>query len=250
MGGIDLVFPHHENEIAQSECATGQPLARYWIHNGLLEINSEKMSKSLGNIIRTHEFIAKYGADLFRLLVLSFHYRSPIDFSDENIQRTDLLLHKLNKAYLEVLSSHEETLPVDLPPELSQLTTKIDEALFDDFHTAKAFGLMMSGLRVCFREDRPAYWRAWGACLPILQDVFGILKQNPVEALDDLRIRKLKRSGMSEEKAQMIESRLSKRLELRKQKQFAEADLIREELLREGVLVMDTSEGSTWMLKD
>jgi cysteinyl-tRNA synthetase len=250
MGGIDLLFPHHENEIAQSECATGRPLAAYWVHNGLLEINAEKMSKSLGNIIRTHEFIEKYGSELFRLLVFSFHYRSPIDFSDDNIHRTELMLQKLYKACEEARGAHEDTLPAELPGELLDLKAKIEEALFDDFHSARAFGLVMSGLRTCYRENKPAFWKAWGVCIPVLQNVFGILNESPPAALDDIRQRKLKRTGISEARAREIESKIEERLLYRQQKNFEKADQIRAALEGDGILVMDSSEGSSWGVKE
>ncbi len=249
MGGLDLIFPHHENEIAQSECATGRPLAKYWVHNGLLEINSEKMSKSLGNIMRTHDFIRDYGGELLRLLLYSVHYRSPIDFSNENILRTELLLQRLYHCLAESRAAHEDTIPADIPAELRDLKSKLDEALFDDLGSAKALGLILGAARVCFREQKSALWKAWSPCANFLQEAFGILHQEPREALDAIRDRKLKRTGISEEQAHAIEKLLEERTNARLQKNFARSDQIRMELEAQGIIVMDSPEGSSWSVK-
>lgn len=250
MGGIDLIFPHHENEIAQSEACHQRPLAKYWVHNGLLEIGNEKMSKSLGNVVTTHAFLERYSPEVFRLLVLSVHYRSPIDFSPENIHRTELLLKKIYQSAIEASSAEEETLPSALPAELLQLRQRLEDALADDFHSAKAIGLLMSASRVCFRENRPSLWRAWREALPILREVFGLVQGDPKTLMEDLHQRKLRRTGISPQRAREIESLLEERTRVRQAKDFARADQIRTDLEKEGILVMDTSDGSTWGVRE
>jgi len=250
VGGLDLMFPHHENEIAQSECAHSRPLAKYWIHNGLLELNAEKMSKSLGNIVPTRQFLEDFGPELFRLLIYSVHYRSPLDFSGDNIHRNELLLQRLYTCLLEAEASAEDTLPANLPPELQNLKAKVEECLYDDFNTGKALGLIMSAARIGFREKKPAFWKAWGQCVTPLRELFGILLEEPHHALDDIRKRKLRRTKISEMRATEIEKALIKRTELRAKKEFEQADQLRMDLEKDGILVMDTPEGSTWTVKE
>ena len=250
MGGLDLIFPHHENEISQSECAHSRPLAKYWLHNGLLELNSVKMSKSLGNIVLTHQFLEDFGPELLRLLVYSVHYRSPLDFSTDNIYRNELLLQRLYTCLLESEAGSEDTLPANLPPELQDLKSKVEECLYDDFNTGKALGLIMSAARIAFREKKPAYWKAWGMCVTPVREIFGILLDEPHHALDDIRRRKLHRTKISELRASQIEAALVKRTELRAKKEFEKADSLRLELEKDGILVMDTPEGSTWTVKE
>lgn len=250
MGGLDLIFPHHENEIAQSECAHSRPLAKYWLHNGLLELNAEKMSKSLGNIVPTRQFLEDFGPELLRLLVYSVQYRSPLDFSADNIYRNELLLQRLYSCLLEAEASSEDTLPANLPPELQNLKDKVEESLFDDFNTGKALGLVMSGARIAFREKKPAFWKAWGLCVTPIREMFGILLDEPHHALDDIRKRKLRRTKISEIRALEIEAALVRRTELRSKKDFEQADRLRLDLENDGILVMDTPEGSTWTVKE
>ncbi len=121
MGGIDLIFPHHENEIAQSEGSDSKPLAHYWLHNGMLEIEKEKMSKSLGNIMKTRDFLEKYGAETLRLMVNLVHYRSPLDFSTESILRVEALVDRLYHCKLHAERAKEVTAAQSLPPELHHL---------------------------------------------------------------------------------------------------------------------------------
>jgi cysteinyl-tRNA synthetase len=245
MGGIDLIFPHHENEIAQSQSLTQKPLARYWLHNGLIEVGKEKMSKSIGNILRTQEFIDLYGAETFRLLVLQQHYRSPMDLSKESILRAEALVERLYHAKAQT-ELHSSAASIELPKELFDLKSKIDECLFDDFNTAKALGLILSALRICYRDQKPEFWNAWKISLPILNAVFGILEKPSSTALAELRARKLKRAGISEARSQEIEARLLERENFRKQKNFSESDRVRNELEKDGIIIMDGPDGTAW----
>lgn len=245
MGGLDLIFPHHENEIAQSQGLTNKPLAKYWLHNGMIEVGKEKMSKSIGNILRTQEFIDLYGAETFRILVLSQHYRSPMDLSKDSILRAEALIERLYHAKQMVEASGKVT-GASLSKEFEDLSNRVDESLFDDFNTAKALGLILSALRVCYRDSKPETWAAWQVCLPVLNQVFGILNLDAATALKNLRERKLKRAGISESKSLEIEQRLKQREEFRKQKNFAESDRVREDLEKEGIVVMDGPDGTAW----
>ncbi|MDB5037388.1 MAG: cysteine--tRNA ligase [Bacteriovoracaceae bacterium] len=245
MGGLDLIFPHHENEIAQSEGLTEKKLATYWVHGGMLEVGKEKMSKSLGNLMTISDFIKDYGAETMRLLFAQNHYRSPLEFSSEAILRSEALVDRLYLCKKKALESSASA-PTKLPAELEALNSRIKESLFDDFNGAKAMGLILAAARVCFRENKPEFWKAWGDCLSLLDEVFGLTKRDPDQALSENRNRRLARMKISAEESQRIDSKLLERLSLREQKKFAEADQVRKDLETQGIVVMDGPDGTTW----
>ncbi len=244
MGGIDLLFPHHENEIAQSEARNAAPLANYWIHNGLLELGHEKMSKSVGNIVPTKVFLENRHAEVLRLLFLQQHYRSPLDFSGENIDRAEALLERLY--HCKKMSLKASSSPQKLSSEWEK---KVDDSLSDDFNTAKILGQILSEARICFREDSHETWGRWSAFLPLLNDVFGLLKDEPELFLQTNHDRKLKRLGITEVEAQRVTDCLKEREKLRAEKKFQESDALRHQLESEGYLVMDGPDGSSWTKK-
>jgi cysteinyl-tRNA synthetase len=250
MGGIDLVFPHHENEIAQSEKRRPYPLARYWLHNGLLELGQEKMSKSLGNIVRTKDFLERHPADVLRLLFLQQHYRSPLDFSPETIHRAEALLERLAGAWAHALAIVSK--PQHKPQkEKSALLVSMEQALADDFNSAKALGLLLAETRKAYKIQSVELWTEWLSCLPLLQAAFGLFNgSTPEEVLQEIRSKKLKRHHLSTEKAEWIETKLLERQKAREKKDFAESDRIRDELAAQSVLVMDGPDGSSWDLKE
>ena len=249
LGGIDLIFPHHENEIAQSEGFSEKTLANYWLHNGMLEIGKEKMSKSLGNILSTREFFNLYGPETLRLLVFQHHYRHPMDFSDESILRAEALLDRLYLCKKQTIGTEKISPPVELPAELTNLQARMEEAFFDDFNSAKALGFVLAAARVCFRENRPELWKAWSVCLQPLQSILGLLKGEPAHALEESKQRRLKRMGITPERAQEIDALLVKREMLRAAKNFVEADNARKSMEEQGIIVMDGPDGSSWRLK-
>lgn len=250
MGGLDLVFPHHENEIAQSECVhPDRPLANYWIHNGMLTIQREKMSKSLGNIFRTNAFLEQFGAETLKLIFLQHDYRGPIDFSEELNSRTEALVERLYRAKQECLK-HADVSVAECPdfPAFKTLA-KTDEALFDNFNSAKAIGYALGALRLCFKEDKPELWSYWGkTVLPVFENVFTLLREEAEPALEKIKARRLKRMNVTEEKAARVEAALKEREQLRKDKKFEESDKLRETLESEGFIIMDGPDGSSWSL--
>jgi cysteinyl-tRNA synthetase len=248
MGGLDLIFPHHENEIAQSEAYSSKSLAKYWIHGGLLTFGKEKMSKSLGNIVLTKDFIESFGAETYRMMCLQNHYRGPMDFSDEVILRSESLLERLYSAKGRVVDS--ASAPDVSHPELSNIEEQMRTALFDDFNAAKATGVALKGLRLCFKEDKPELWKLWGKqTLIIFNSVFEILKSDPRTTCHAMRARRLKRVGISEQKAGEIEKRLEDREQFRKNKDFAASDRLRAEIESEGIVVMDGPDGACWTVR-
>jgi len=239
-GGLDLIFPHHENEIAQTVCA-GKKSAKYWIHNGLLTINGQKMAKSLGNFITIKDFIAKYkNTDLLKMLFLSNHYRHPVDYAEEKIeemkkakQRGDEFLKKVHKAK-SLLKGSSKTKSVKIQ-EMERINKKFIDSMDDDFSTPEAssaiFELITLG-NVCLDE------KDISSALIIVDSVLkfctilGISMQEPVLKL-------------SEEQKALIK----KREEARRKKDFKEADEIRKALLNKGIILKDTKEGSEWRRK-
>ena len=254
-GGIDLVFPHHENEMAQSRCAMGHAPAQTWCHNGHLQLGKEKMSKSLGNFVTIEKFLEQFGHETLRLLAYQAQYRGPSDFSKEIILRTEALVERLytcKEQYErarggESQGAKESSAPnALLPSELQDLRGRCETALFDDFNSAKALGFVLAAARAAFRENRDECWLAWGEALPLMGSVLGVLKQNPQTALGDSRKRRFARYGWSADRVALVEAKLLERESARKSKDFARSDLMRKELENMGVIVMDGPDGVSW----
>jgi cysteinyl-tRNA synthetase len=259
-GGADLTFPHHENEIAQSEAATGEPFAKYWIHNGFVNIRSEKMSKSLGNVLNIRDILKETHPETLRLFLLSSHYRSPLDFSDTSIKEASVGLERLYAA----LSSLEELERSDgeissLPEELSNLEKRFREAMDDDFNTPKGLAIMFEASRAINRihtesggnkEKIPSpdlLEKARKELLGWAQDVFGILNETSQDFLERARKSGAIELGISEDE---IRELLDQRTEARKARNFKLADEIRDKLLSWGILIEDGPKGSIWRVKE
>lgn len=256
-GGKDLVFPHHENEIAQSEGATCQPYAKYWLHNGFVNVNQEKMSKSLGNFFTIRDILQTYDAEVLRFFILTAHYRSPIDFSDQNLQEAQVGLSR----FYEGLQAAAEAL--DASPDSSaeskegaDLEARFREAMDDDFNTAAAIGHLFEGVRTInrlvtekgFRKnpDKIAAVRALRAALLRLGEVLGLFGSDPADWLQRLNLALLKNTGLTEaDVRQAIEERQAARSD----KDFARSDLIRDELAAKGVQLLDGPQGTTWKVR-
>jgi cysteinyl-tRNA synthetase len=259
-GGADLTFPHHENEIAQSEAATGEPFAKYWIHNGFVNIRSEKMSKSLGNVLNIRDILKDTHPETLRLFLLSSHYRSPLDFSDTSIKEASVGLERLYAA----LSSLEELERSggemsSLPEELSNLEMRFREAMDDDFNTPKGLAIMFEASRAINRihtesggnkEKIPSpdlLEKARKELLGWAQDVFGILNETSQDFLERARKSGAIELGISEDE---IRELLDQRAEARKARNFKLADEIRDKLLSWGILIEDGPKGSSWRVKE
>lgn len=243
LGGSDLVFPHHENEIAQSEaCNHDKPLARYWVHNGMLQIQRVKMSKSLGNFMTLRDFLEGFGPEVLRLLVNQTHYHSLLDFGGDSIIRSEILLEKL---YRNTLEWSGASAPAKTAIEAKE---EFLEALRDDLNSAKALGLVFKRIKALQKNNETsevaALWHQ--VYLPMFQSILGILKEDPTQAIADIRARRLKRSQLSEDEFQKIESLLAKRWALKDAKAYAEADEVRKQVEAMGIQVMDSPDGWTW----
>ncbi len=270
-GGKDLVFPHHENEIAQSEGLTGKPFARYWIHNGFVNVDNEKMSKSLGNFFTLRDVLAAVKPDVLRFFFASSHYRSPIDYSDRSLADAKAGLDRLyrvkEKAEGCETAGHSATaLPEgDEYASLREAPARFTEAMDDDFNTAAALGHLFDAVRVLNRlapsdpvaeKDRAGQFLAGYAVLEPLFGVLGLL-QSPAEEyfrLDILHRGEIRSEvGLPSGAVPLTESEILRRVEerhaARARNDFALADRIREELDASGVLLEDTKAGTKWKYK-
>ncbi len=239
-GGEDLIFPHHENEIAQSEAANGKTFANYWMHNGFLNIDNKKMSKSLGNFFTVREIGEKYDLQVLRFFMLSAHYRSPINFSAELMEASKNGLERIvtaaerlkelcGKASGEDLTGAEQ----ENKKLADELVAKFEAAMDDDFNTADAvsaiFELVKLANSTANEESSKAYVEALADTIRKLSDVLGIITERKKEVLDS-----------------EIEEMIAARQQARKEKNFALADEIRQKLLDMGIVLEDTREGVKW----
>ena len=239
-GGEDLVFPHHENEIAQSEAANGKEFARYWMHNAFLNIDNRKMSKSLGNFRTVREISEQYDLQVLRFFMLSAHYRSPLNFSAELmeaskngleriINATDNLKHLLGAATVEEMSAEEK----EAFAKTDAYVEEFENAMDDDFNTADAiaaiFDLVKYANTTATAESSKEYLQSLLDRIVKLGDVLGLILDKKEELLDA-----------------DIEKLIEERQAARKEKNFARADEIRDELAAKGIVLLDTREGVKW----
>lgn len=239
-GGEDLIFPHHENEIAQSTCANGVPFAHYWMHNAFLNINNKKMSKSLGNFFTVRDISKKYDLQVLRLFMLSAHYRSPLNFSDELMESAKSSLERIRTAaeHLKDVSEHGK----DGDPTAEEQNTikearafigKFDERMDDDCNTADALSVVFELVRFAntniTEDSTKAAAKAVLDVLTELTDVLGLILFPKKETLDS-----------------DIEALIEERQAARKARNYARADEIRDQLLKEGIQLLDTREGVKW----
>ena len=239
-GGEDLIFPHHENEIAQSEAANGKEFAKYWLHNGFLNIDNKKMSKSLGNFFTVREISEKYDLQVLRFFMLSAHYRSPLNFSADLMEAAKNGLERIRtaadnlrflseNAKVEEFTAEEET----KQQQVENFVQNFEKAMEDDFNTADAiaaiFELVKFANTTADEESSKAYLQGLLAQIVKLTDVLGLIVEEKSELLDA-----------------DIEALIQERQEARKARNFARADEIRDELLEKGILLEDTREGVKW----
>ena len=256
-GGKDLVFPHHENEIAQSEGASGKPFVKYWLHNGFVNVNKEKMSKSLGNFFTIRDILQSYDPEVVRFFILTAHYRSPIDFSDQNLQDSLAGLSRFYEA-LQVAAEAVADLPVSeaVSEEGAALEVKYREAMDDDFNTAQAIGYLFEGVRTMNRLCATKKFRKKTDLVATVQDlqrtvirlggVLGLFGSEPGVWLDKQKFAALAGLDIS---AEQIEEFIAERNQVRKDKDFARSDAIRDELDGKGIVLLDSAQGTSWKIK-
>ena len=258
-GGLDLVFPHHENEIAQAEACSQRTFVKYWIHNNMFTFSGTKMSKSLGNVRTMKNFLEHNHPEIFKFLVLSAHYRSQIEFSEKTIINSINGLCRVYEAlriaqsFAGAKKSPEESKGTEaFKSQINELQEKIFEAYNDDFNTAKAISYVFEGVRV-FNSLCPAYSKKTGEKASIAQKLLSFIKTigedlslfqyEPQEWLRSIDKVLIKKWDLDEEKISQL---VSERSLAKKNKDFDKADKIREQLTEMKVLVMDGPEGSFW----
>jgi cysteinyl-tRNA synthetase len=262
-GGEDLVFPHHENEIAQSEGASGKPLARYWVHNGFVRVNDEKMSKSLGNFFTIRAIFKQYHPEVLRLFLMQSHYRSPVDFSDAALAEAR---QGLNRLYAVLRAIGEQvpagptgagTVPAsdrdrELAAQIEALRERFCEAMDDDFNTARAIGYLFDAVRLinAVLADKkavapPALLMRGGEVIREIGAVLGLFKEVPETYLHLDREREAAKRGLD---PAQIEAQILERRAAREAKAWQRADEIRKELAGQGVLLQDGPAATTWSI--
>ncbi|MYL47043.1 cysteine--tRNA ligase [Virgibacillus halodenitrificans] len=240
-GGQDLTFPHHENEIAQSEAMTGKSFARYWMHNGYINIENEKMSKSLGNFVLTRDLINQYNPQVLRFFMLSVHYRHPINFSAELLESAENSLERIKTAYSNL--EHRKNSSMDLVSnqkqedwlnKIEELRKRFEEEMDDDFNTANAISVIFDITKeanVYLQESQTStkIIEAFQESIRDLMNVLGVTVEEEADLLDE-----------------DIEALIAERNEARKTRDFARADEIRDMLKEKGIMLEDTAQGVRW----
>ena len=250
-GGKDLCFPHHENEIAQSEGIFGKQFVKYWIHNGFVNINQEKMSKSLGNFLMIKDVIKEYHPEVVRLFLLSNHYRSPIDFTDLAMDEARAGLDKIY-TLLERLEQRIGLKPTeDLEP--GNCWKHFCEAMDDDFNTARGIGILFDTVRNANREldeykeslplESEKELQADHADILRIGRILGILTESPKTYFDKKRTDALKQQSLD---PAVIDKMVQERTEARKSKEWEKADNIRNKLLEMNIIIEDRTDGTIW----
>ncbi|HIC7356768.1 TPA: cysteine--tRNA ligase [Legionella pneumophila] len=226
-GGLDLQFPHHENEIAQSEAATGKPFANYWLHVGMLQVNGEKMAKSIGNFYTIADVLKEHHPEVIRYFLLSSHYRSPLNYSEDNLLNAKKALIRLYQAVK------------DVPPQTAD--SKLDDywqgqfnqAMNDDFNTPIALSVLFQLAHEVNKSNSPILANT----LKNLAGILGVLQKDPESFLQ---------SGLPEEEKLAIEQLIAERLQARAERNWTKADQIRADLLSKGIELEDGATGTTW----
>ncbi len=256
-GGLDLVFPHHENEIAQSEACSGKSYVNYWMHNNMLEFGQQKMSKSLGNVKTGRSFLEEYNGEVLKFLNLSSHYRSIIDFSDKQIERAISSLAKFYSSlkWAQDLIGHDLSLapvPDSFQQQVDEASHGFEASMNEDFNTADALSKFFELMRAFnnltrkpgkVKPEQKAVAEVYLHWIKDRGNILALFQENPAEYLQILDDMLLRQKGLNREDINQL---VASRKKARENKDYAKSDEIRDQLASMGVLVMDSAEGSVW----
>ena len=263
-GGQDLIFPHHENEVAQSEGASGKTAVNTWIHHGFVTIRDEKMSKSLGNFLTIREILKQYHPEVLRFFIFSTHYRNPLDFSETAMQDAMAGLDRLYECMAAIDALSDTGIAVEeaalaSPPDIDKLRTleeRFQKAMDDDFNTAQGLGILFDAARIINKTCQQLPVNPNQADINLLKDsgvlirklagIMGLLQEDAREYLKQQKERLLKDLAISE---QEILGLIQERKDARTAKDWARGDSIRDQLLAKGIELKDGSSGTTWEIK-
>ncbi len=269
-GGKDLVFPHHENEIAQAEAATGRQFVKYWLHNGFVNINSEKMSKSLGNFFTIKEVLSRYDSEVLRLFLLSAHYRSPLDFSDQNMTEAEAGMERIYSTLARIdeamAGKSAQASPItdgktlnegelELLEKTEGLLDRFKEAMDDDFNSALALGNVFDVLRCINKvlgeasvpsERTLSILTRLRSNIQEIGNILGIGISVPSAYLERIRNTRLSGLDINEEE---IKKLIEERAIARKNRDFKRSDEIRDLLITKNIILLDSAQGTSWKVK-
>ena len=261
-GGRDLMFPHHENEIAQSEALTGKPFAKVWSHCGLIKINGEKMSKSLGNSLTIRDALKMYNYEVLKYVMLSKHYGSDVDILDKDYSLAESHLYYFYNTIIKMQefinlyngNKDGEKLEDDISVNIEK---DFIEVMDDDFNTTAAianlYNIFKYANNIIKSSNKTLREKTANTIANLLEEikrvygVLGLFKQNPEEFVKEMKLKYLSKLGIE---VNYIESKIEERMEAKKNKDYTLADTIREELDNKGILLNDTKDGTVWDIKE
>jgi cysteinyl-tRNA synthetase len=262
-GGKDLIFPHHENEIAQSMGATGSPFVNIWVHHGFVTIKDEKMSKSLGNFLTIRDVLERFRPEALRLFVFSTHYQSPLNYSEDAIRDAEVGLERLYECLAEIaqlpdpgVEGKGSAISKKDAEKLANLEDRFFKVMDNDFNTAQALAQIFDTVKILNKitrslpgkpaQDDIALLRSTAEKVNELANIMGLLTEDPLKHAEALQEKRMQELGLDPEK---IESMIRERVEARQNKDWAKSDTIRDELLGMGVELKDGVKGTTWKVK-
>ena len=258
-GGKDLIFPHHENEIAQTEALTGKRFAKYWIHNGLITINGQKMSKSLGNSLTVKDALAKYNPEVIKYMLMQKHYGSTVDINDQEFLLSEKHMYYFYNTFNDIDKILTLTPANDLDVNdevLAKIEPDFVEAMDDDFNTAQAYANLFAIMKYLnsIIADKKMDAQVKSNLLKAIKDkvvslynILSVFEEEPTYFLNDLKAKYLTKLNMSEDE---INGKIKERADAKLNKDYTKADEIRNELDAKGIVLLDSKDGTTWNIKE
>ena len=258
-GGKDLIFPHHENEIAQTEALTGKPFAKYWVHNGLITINGQKMSKSLGNSLTVKDALAKYDKEVIKYMLMQKHYSSTVDINDAEFLQAEKHMYYFYNTLKEIdnvlksVPANQDEVKDDV---LSKIEPDFVEAMDDDFNSAQAYANLFATMKYTnnILADKKLDAQAKSNLLNAIKEkvvtlynILSIFEEEPEEFINNLKQKYLVKLSIS---AEEIQNKINERMLAKQNKEYQKADEIRNELDAMGIVLLDSKDGTTWNIKE